>query len=59
LTKEEEEEEKGEEISSSSTLNVYRNDTLANEYEKFIERDTYDSKIKIVNSVYMIIGFMH
>jgi hypothetical protein len=43
----------------SSTLNVYRNDTLANEYEKFIERDTYDSKIKIVNSVYMILGSMH
>jgi hypothetical protein len=40
LTKEEEEEEKGEEISSSSTLNVYRNDTLANEYEKFIETHT-------------------
>jgi hypothetical protein len=41
----------------SSTLNVYQNDTLANESEKFI--DTYDSKIKIVDSVYMIIGFMH
>jgi hypothetical protein len=41
----------------SSTLNVYQNDTLANESEKFI--DTYDSKIKIVDSVYMILGTMH